>query len=550
MKSGTSQKLLDDAIVSLFNNNLYEFSSCISQLYRSYLTCNCFIRRQPNSIWKSLLVYVTFAKNNNVFEYYFTVGFILLMHNDEKRAYKYLTKAINLNSTNGISYLLRSKCKCVQLKYRLNDAKIAVNMELSVHGLFNLASLTSIQNDFKALDLYNEILQLNSDVACVYNNKAIIYMEMRDFISSFINFRKCIEIEPKHWCYYSFWKCCYKSKDYKNALKYIKLGIKYNPKQGRYHKALAKTYFKLKKYNQAYKCINKAIEKYPSSHKEKLFQIKVKEAYEAELLWNALNAYFLESYKKSVANWEIYFSSKIEISSHELIGYFEARLKMHNPNIILQWQNNLHFVQLNKLWSECKRKKEKNETLNIEESEIESLNISRGLELIEIDTNDELSSSIRKTNNIPWYMLSRNVEKPVYFINLFLYSTSVLVVDSNEIILRIINCLSYAIDPFILLNKTLQSDPDYYKALEINMAKYYLRQNMISEYKEYKSSAIEFEDDYVDSENKGGIDNIEADDILREWAYEAENENYWPSYEEWLRDEFGDGAETAYWNLD
>ena len=86
-------------------------------------------------------------------------------------------------------------------------------------------------------------------------------------------------------------------------------------------------------------------------------------------------------------------------------------------------------------------------------------------------------------------------------------------INPQFLIWAVINLTHFAIDFNIFINTKIGELRNYYVALEINIVK-------IS--------------------------------LLREWK--AEDESDWiddqPTFDEWINEEFGDDAETAYWNLD
>ncbi|SHN42326.1 hypothetical protein SAMN05216311_114180 [Chitinophaga sp. CF418] len=89
----------------------------------------------------------------------------------------------------------------------------------------------------------------------------------------------------------------------------------------------------------------------------------------------------------------------------------------------------------------------------------------------------------------------------------------------------IVNLYHFSINQDIFLDKTLSVEGEYLRALEINLIKH----KLIKKWHKPENHQRHWDDDYDDGH----------DDY-----YE------YPSYEQWLEDEFGDDAETAYWNLD
>lgn len=93
------------------------------------------------------------------------------------------------------------------------------------------------------------------------------------------------------------------------------------------------------------------------------------------------------------------------------------------------------------------------------------------------------------------------------------------------------------------LREVLQCNPDYFLWCLQNLDHLELSEELIDEIKE------EFPD--FDGLNMLGSHLIY--DYDEEDIYENRHNSYsddWPSYEEWLIDEFDEDAETAYWNLD
>lgn len=90
------------------------------------------------------------------------------------------------------------------------------------------------------------------------------------------------------------------------------------------------------------------------------------------------------------------------------------------------------------------------------------------------------------------------------------------------------------------LKEIIEQEPDYLDWCVINLDHFYLSDDMVEEItkinKNFKLSDIALE------KLKEKYQNFESDHY--------ERDNGWQSYDDWLEGEYGDDAETAYWNTD
>ena len=100
-------------------------------------------------------------------------------------------------------------------------------------------------------------------------------------------------------------------------------------------------------------------------------------------------------------------------------------------------------------------------------------------------------------------------------------------------------------------NKTIEEilflEPGYINWCIINLDHFYIAEYVIDDIKEIKSDFILSEEEIQVLEKKGYVyDKIHEmpDDSDNDWVNETQD------FDDWLRDEFGDEAGTAYWNLD
>ena len=96
------------------------------------------------------------------------------------------------------------------------------------------------------------------------------------------------------------------------------------------------------------------------------------------------------------------------------------------------------------------------------------------------------------------------------------------------------------------VRQILDLQPSYLDWCAINLDHFYISENVIEEIKIIKPDFILTEEGRQKLDEKySNWENDQDDYDDRDDDYERPQ-----SYEDWLQDEFGDDAETAYWNLD
>lgn len=484
------QTLIDKAQVRFLNGDIAEFSAILKDLYDSYITCNCFLRDQPKALWESLLNKAKSLKDNNDdFDLNFAKGFIFLNNKNEQEAFRYLTIAIELNPLSDICYSLRATLEDKINPSKLDDVKKAVLLNPNARNYFRLANSYDDKNLKNAIAYFEKATSLNGNFACAYNNLALRYKSLKDYKSAVSSYLKCIAIEKNHWCYYELWFCLDELKDYEKALQYIQEGHKQHPEDLRYYFALGVANARLNKHKEAIEFYNVSLSHYPKSETAKTnLRIAITKIAN-KLLEKAISEYSQNNFTNSLNSFNKYLSLDKELPYENLITYFKATLKCKDPNIEFG-ELNPHYSRLGSIRRSILEKMDKCEPVTENENGF--------YDIITFGGNHISHFSKYKGSTIE----------------------EIINIDSQYILWNIINRFHFSISLAYFLLESFKKDAEYLVALEINIVKIGLACDWAQEYDE------EYDKDYDDYE-----------------------ENY-PSYEQWMQNEFGDDAGVAYWNMD
>jgi len=312
-KFDTTLKLMEEGRIS-------DCSKSLTALYSS-ITCNCFLGNQKKSVYKKAFeVIKTIPDDETEFDLNLIKGFIYLKNKKNKKAYKYLTEAIKINSIIDLPYSLRSTVKTKINPDFLNDEKYAVLLNPSARNYFMLASSFDYTGENseckKSIFFYGKAIELRPDFSCAYNNRAIRYGELKDVVNKIKDYKKCIETDKNHWVYNSLCYVLIKEKRYEEALEYAKLGAKYHPEKTIYKYRQAEANEKLKNHELA-------IEYYEN--------YLAKEPKDIGSIYNISNCYsVIKDYPKALKYAKLGKNISPEIASFQwLLGEINEKLKNH-----------------------------------------------------------------------------------------------------------------------------------------------------------------------------------------------------------------------------
>ncbi len=501
------QMLLQAAEQEMLENELDSFAQKIKELYDSYITCNCFFKKQPMSLWVSLLNKVEELPSDfQNFNLNFILGFLYLRNEKNDKAYQHLSIAIDLNPKSDICFALRST---VQQHNRdgIKDAEQAVAINPSARNCFVLACITnennknslgyniewvhsnSMKNIVKGIRRYERAISLNDNFPCAYFNMGLLYEAIEYYVEAIESFLICIKLEPTHWCYYNLWFCFYQIKKYDLASHYLNVGMTNNPSDYRYFFALGLQNDRLGNYEKAIENYESYLSmcldpEYPVSRKLKEVENRVLQ----RLLENAYLEFDTANYLRSTQNFEYYFFQGGEQTEAISEIYYKAVLYLKHPAKKIN-HSNPNYIRLNSYRQSYKSKKDTNELLSIDEENIQKL------------------IKYRKNYKIGFGTYQgEEIEK-------------VLEEDVEYIFWCIINLHHFMISMNLFSSSNFQTEISFYEAVEINLIKGIILAEKSKEMKEEREE---------------------------EYGYGC----YESSYDQWMTDEFDADAETAHWNMD
>ena len=486
------QILLDNAESAFLAGNILTFSQTIQELYNSHITCNCFFEKQPKLLWKSLLNKAdTILDNDTDFNLNLAKGFVHLKNENKLEAVDYLTKSLQINPVSDLCYSLRATLDIDINPERENDAKDAVILNPTARNYFILGNVFGDDQPEKAITFFEKAIAINSGFACAYNNKALKHKFLKDYKSAVYAYKKCIEIDPNHWCYYSLWYCLHQINSYQEALDYLIKGHEIHPDSMDYHYALGYESSKRKNFTEAINHFEMYLEYNPNDKStiEHLQFAKVELG--KEFLKKAKQLYSSGDFIKSKTDFENYQELGNRLLYEDMQLYYKALLKSADQDKELGLLN-IHYKRLSILKTDYLDKTSKGEPLTEDEENI---------------------------NKLMKYQIH-------YHLGFGIYEgwtlQEIIETDSAYINWCVVNLYHFCIDSVLFLEKNLKREDNYIEALEINLIK------------------NELLEDWAENEQE---------DESWDGGYDDYHEEY-PSFEEWLNDEFADDAETAYWNLD
>jgi tetratricopeptide (TPR) repeat protein len=419
----------------LEEGNLIDFGKNLIELFTK-ITCNCFFKEQKDADFKRHIHIV--CNNNDEENFYINLakGFVFLMVKDEIEAYKFLSQAISIENSCDLPYSLRASIKSNINPSFEEDAKTAVLLNPSARNYFVLARSQENINDelgFKnSLIYYGKAINLKPDFACAYNNRALRKKKHNDLEGAIIDFKKCIDINKKHWAYYELWFCLDQLEKYEEGLKFIELGSKIHPEKIDYQFALAVAYSRVRNYETSFNHFKYLLEVYPrnkSNYKKIEFCISnIKE----RLLRKAKELFNERNFKQAKAVFEDYISFDTVFNGDELGFYLYSMfceddlnfylltlLYNNNPEITIDEQNPI-FIRLNTLKLSYAEKLENGKDFIEEEENVNKLREYQSNYIIGFGKHEgkELSSVICED---PEYVLWCIINLDHFFIEKFLF---------------------------------------------------------------------------------------------------------------------------------
>jgi len=355
-----------------------------------------------------------------------------------------------------------------------------------------LANAYGKVSGINTITYFDIAISLNPQFSCAYNNKALQHKSRKEWTLAVDAYLKCIEIEPNHWCYYDLWHCLDELKDYKRALQYAQIGFDIHTDNWSYHFALGVANSRLSNYSAAIDHYKEYLFHNPNS-KAALSNLKGTESlYRQSILMDAVLDFEQNEFLASFEKFKNYINDGGEIAGQNLIKFYWAKLIHENSNIKIG-QENPFRKRFTILKEGYKRKLSQNEAPTEDEENINKLTVYQRHFKVGF-------------GNYEGFTVQQLLD-----------------IDPHYLVWCVVNLYHFCVCPSIFLHKNITVDLEYTTALEINTVKYELVSLWTNDIKDDERDCY-----YDDS------------------GYEHE----YPSYEEWLEEEFGEDAETAYWNLD
>ena len=109
----------------------------------------------------------------------------------------------------------------------INKIKEEKELELLLKQADFLRDLKQYQ---EAMDLYNQIIQLNPNYSNAYFNRGVAYDDLKEYKKAIADYTKAIELDPNYtYAYYNRGVAYYHLKEYENAILDYTKAIKLDP---------------------------------------------------------------------------------------------------------------------------------------------------------------------------------------------------------------------------------------------------------------------------------------------------------------------------------
>jgi tetratricopeptide (TPR) repeat protein len=482
-----------EANQKLENGDAIDFGKCLIDLYAN-LTCNCYFRDQKEVDYERQLELVCkYTGDENNFYLNLVKGFIYLKVKDQEEAYKYLTKAIEIDSSYDLPYSLRAIIEPKINALYIEDAETAVLLNPSARNYFVLANSYDYKSDEsglkKSIINYDKAISLRPDFACAYNNRAIRLKNNKDFQGAVNDFIKCIEIDKKHWAYYSLCLCLHQLERYDEALKYLEIGAKVHADNIAYQLGLGIANSRIGNYVVGIKHLEIYLKVYPNKLSVLELIQKYKKDMKNQILINAKESFLAKDYKKANELFEKYIEDETKLNEDDLFLFLVSMLKNYNPETSIDNTNQL-YNRLDTLKSSYSQKVENEDELTEEEENAKKL--------MEYQSSYKIGFGNYEGENL----------------------SSIINKDPEYVLWCIVNLDHFSINKALLLNPKLRNEPLFLTALEHNLIKGQIIEKWTPD------------EDYYDYDYRYNY-NDDSSYMEGDWG-----------------GLFGEEAETGYWNTD
>lgn len=534
--------LIENAKTSLFGKDIKTFSEIIINLYKFHVTCDCFFKNIDKEFWHSLFTKIESEEEAENFYFYFAKAFLYLRTSNDDKAFIYLSKALDLEPLSDICYLLKSGLNNAINPNRLNDAKEAVVLSPSFINYFALAQIDN-QDISKSIFYYQKAINLNNNSSCAYAKLANVFYRNKDYYKAIEYYFRCIEIEPKHLCYFNLCICLRMTSQLAKAKEIAILGFKYHPTEFKFLIEAGICSEQLENYNEAINYYNQYLEREPNdkSIKQKIkfcSLIILENSINKAKIEGILEEQFIRNTDEMISTFEELIDNDFYVLDSDLELYLKYLLIHNKPGIKLNEKNPnyLYFTSLNESYNEKTYCSEYDKVTG-EEIDLQNLRIYKAndffvsninlYERIQKKISEEEFYSITERErefaddfSLEKFWIKQQSLENDYNLNHFIkYNPEYFL----TLIIQLNNC---CVEMSLFTNKKLRKLENYFFALEINMIKIKYKKDLEQKIKEIRND-LEYGD-------------YEKDD----------NYDHYSSREDWLADEFGEDASTAYWNID
>ena len=226
------QACFNEAIKYAYIADYENFVSKITSVY-DQISCNCFFRKQKKNLWDELLTYCVDCDGQDDDLNFCLFRIFVLIYSKSNKNDIIQRDIISCKEKLGNSWL---PYLFSALEYdEIQDAREAINRHACAYSYFVLSNCFDKAYDKeheqsrkhillnKKQEALLKALECNSNAACVYNNLSFVYKELGDVKKHILYLEKCIELNPRHWCYYHLINACLQEdvKDYEKALNYL-----------------------------------------------------------------------------------------------------------------------------------------------------------------------------------------------------------------------------------------------------------------------------------------------------------------------------------------